>query len=360
MRLLRDGAEAYPAMLRAIESATDQVLIEMYWFSTQGIGETFLASICRASKRGVQVWLMFDALGSIGLDATRLEQARQAGVRIASFHPIWQWQTLLRLERLTRRNHRKLLCVDGWRAFVGGVNIADEWLSEEAGGQGWRDDVADISGPVARELSVCIRESWRDVGLSGPQPMMARKPCGATSVAVLSQAGFRQQRDAIRAYTERIRDARCSVYIANAYFIPGPRLMRELLSACNRGLDVRIMIPAESDVALVRHASRRAWTKLHSAGARVFQWLPSMLHSKTAVVDGSWVTLGSLNLDYLSLRRNLELNVSVQDAEFGRTAQASFLRDLECCVEVTADQVHFRSLGERMTEALCYWLRAWL
>ena len=262
---------------------------------------------------------------------------------------------------MTIRNHRKLLIVDSQLAFIGGVNIADEWLPKAEGGAGWRDDMARVCGPVLRDLCESFAACWRE---ACDEELKIRpvqtSPCGEVQAAVLAQAGYAEKRQALEAYVRRIWQAREQVWIANAYFLPDLRLRRALVGATRRGVDVRIVLPAHSDVELVRHASRAIWGRLLYAGVRIFEYLPSMLHSKTAVIDQQWVTLGSFNLDTISIRNNRELNLSVLNEDFAAKVAESMRMDQEHCREVTHNEYRNRSLSDRAAERALYWFRRWL
>jgi cardiolipin synthase len=359
--LLRDGAEAFPSMLRAIEAAEQVVWMEMYWFDSDQIGQRFFAALVDASTRGVAVRLMVDAFGSYSTDSACFQRLRAAGAQVVEFHPLRPFQRRVRLDRLTVRNHRKLLVVDFRQAFIGGINVADAWLPVEEGGQGWRDDVVRVRGPVVSGLTESFAASWLEAcGQTLGIPTEATQQIGKMKAAVLSQAHYSEKLGALQAYLTRLWQARDQILIANAYFIPNSRIRRALVMAARRGVDVKIMLPAKSDVPLVRHASRAAWGSLLRHGARIYEWQPSMLHSKTAVIDRQWTTIGSLNLDYMSLRNNRELNLSVLDDDFAAVVAASFDRDLASCREVDASEFQFRSLGERLLERVLYWFRWWL
>lgn len=363
VRLLRDGHEAYPAMLHAIDGAQRFVLLEMYWFAADRVGSRFVAALERAARRGVQVLMLYDAVGSFGLSPSDFGLLRQLAA-IVEHNPISPLHNRFHLGRATRRDHRKLLVVDGRAAFVGGINLAEAWLAPELGGEGWRDDALEVMGPVVAELTELFMATWRrnhsaPVGafafeaFSGPEG-------GRVRAAVLGQGGVLRRRQAIRAYLHWLRRARQRIWIANAYFVPTLRLVGALRGALKRGVEVRLLLPARSDVPLVRHASRALWGPLLRAGAEIYEWMPSMLHSKTALVDRRWVTVGSFNLDSLSIRRNLELNVSVLDSHFARRIEASFERDFAQSRRVDSSEFARRSAGQRLLEVLAYGLRHWL
>lgn len=363
VQLLRDGHEAYPAMLRAIEGARSFVLLEMYWFAADRAGGPFVAALEQAARRGAQVLMLYDAVGSFGLSPSQLGALSQWAT-IVEHNPISPLHKRFRLARVTRRDHRKLLIVDGRVAFVGGINIAEPWLRPESGGEGWRDDAIEVTGPVVSELVSLFMAIWRR-NHTAPVSPFSFEAClgqerGRVRAAVLGQGGVLRRRQAIRAYLHWLRRARQRIWIANAYFVPTLRLVAALRAALRRGVEVRLLLPAESDVALVRYASRALWGPLFRAGAEIHEWLPGILHSKTALVDRRWVTIGSFNLDSLSIRRNLELNLSVLDARFAREVEASFERDFSRSRRV--DRLAFvqRSAGQRLLEVLAYSMRHWL
>jgi cardiolipin synthase A/B len=369
LRLLRNGSAAFPEMLAAIASAEQQVLLEMYWFGSDRIGRKFAAALAAAAQRGLEVCVIFDAVGSVGSSDDMFVELEQAGVQVIEFNPIAPWKQRFRLAKLTRRDHRKILIVDGRIGFTGGINIADYWLPLEEEGGGWRDDMVRIDGPAVAGLSDCFALSWRR--LRGPQLRLtgfARQPLSLAgqgqprgqAVRVLGQHFLRTQRQISRAYLHYLRRAQRRIFIANSYFVPDGRVLRALARAARSGVDVRIIVPGQSDVDIVRHASRAVWGRLLRAGVRIFEWDESILHAKSAVVDGMWSTTGTFNFDYLSLRVNLEVNISVLDARFASALERSFLADFEQCREVSRVDFRFRPLGQRLLEFIAYRLRKFL
>jgi cardiolipin synthase len=358
--LLRDGSEAFPVMLDAIERARRRVLLEMYWVGNDAVGTRFRDALLRARQRGLDVRVVFDAIGSLGLSPSFFSPLRP-GSEVRVYNSLGQWRR--RLSHLTTRDHRKLLLADDI-AFTGGINIAEPWAPSGAKAP-WRDDAVRLEGPCTVDLAGCFEAVWCSAEKADdPAPLAVRARGGSGSegarVAVLPQAAARHRKLAFYAYHRRVVGARSRIWIANAYFLPNRRMTRALVDAACRGVDVRVIVPGRSDVEIVRHASRAVWARLLDAGARIFEWRPSVLHSKTAVIDGRWATIGSFNLDYRSYASNLELNVSVLNDAFARTVEASFARDLEQCDEVDAAHFARRSLPDRALERGAYWFRSWL
>jgi cardiolipin synthase len=368
LRLLRNGQAAFPEMLAAIAAAEEQVLLEMYWFASDGIGRKFAAALSAAAQRGVEVRVIFDAVGSVGASDEMFDGLSKSGVRVIEFNPIAPWKRRFRLSRLTRRDHRKILIVDGRTGFTGGINIADYWLPLDDGGAGWRDDMVRIDGPAVAGLCDCFARAWarlrgpklRLVGFGREALTLTDAPRRGQAVRVLGQHFLRTQRQISRAYLHYLRRAEQRIFIANSYFVPDGRVLRALTRAARRGVDVRIIVPGQSDVDIVRHASRAVWARLLRAGVRIFEWDESVLHAKSAVVDGMWSTTGTFNFDYLSLRVNLEVNISVLDARFAGALERSFLADFEQCREVSRVDFRFRPLGQRLLEFIAYRLRKFL
>jgi cardiolipin synthase len=369
VQLLKDGREAFPAMLDAIAQAREQVLLEMYWFASDRIGRKFAEALAAAAARGVEVAVIYDAVGSIGADPRQFEELARSGVSVVEFNPVAPWKRRFRLTRMTRRDHRKILVVDGAIGFTGGVNIGDPWLPEEQEGGGFRDDAARLEGPAVRGFLSCFYRTWRRAGGRALRPAPRARPslsgaaleaAGSQRARVLGDAYYRNHHSIWRAYIGRIQHAERRIWIANSYFIPDGSVIRALGKAAARGVDVRVLVPRQSDVLVTDWASRAVWPRLLRRGVRIFEWTGSILHSKTAVIDGSWSTIGSFNLDYLSLRSNLEVTLNVLDDGFGATMEAAFERDLESAGEVSLSEFRYRPLGDRLLELIAYRLRKFL
>lgn len=368
VRLFTSGDVAFERMLAAIDSAQRRVWLEMYWFAADGVGLRFFRALEAAARRGVRVSVLYDAWGSFGTPRLHFEQLRLAGASVLEFNPVSPMEQRFRLASLTQRNHRKVLMVDGFVAFTGGQNIADEWTSTH--GNGWKDEVVEVSGPVVFALEQAFVDSWQhahaESATSVPAPVLSSAESAratvapGVNVAVLTQAGLRQRRYALRAYLQRLRAATDTINIANAYFLPNPALVRSLVAAARRGVKVRIVVAGRSDVPFVTLASRAVWSKLLRAGVRLYAWRQSVLHSKLAVVDGGWVTVGSFNLDYVSLRRNRELNLAIEDAGFANTVNREFEAMVAASEEVTRAAFARRPFLIRALERLVYSFRTWL
>lgn len=359
--LLRNGEQAFPAMLRAIRDAEHQVLLEMYWFASDSAGRRFAQALAQAAERGVEVAVSYDALGSIETDLSMFRDLVRRGVHVLEFNPIAPWRRRFRLGRVMRRNHRKVLVVDGKTGFTGGINLADAWAPVNQGGKGWRDDMLCVRGPAVGGLTACFMTTWEAEGGVALTPASAPSlSSDDQAVRVLGQNTLRERRAIVRAYLYNIYRAVRRVWIANAYFLPEPRVVRALVWAARRGVDVRVLIPARSDVEVVRIASRAMWGRLLRAGVKLYEWPHEVLHAKSAVMDGRWSTVGTFNLDYRSIFSNIEVNVAVRDEAFGRVLERSFEQDFAASRRVDFDAFKRRGFADRLLSWVLYRFRTLL
>lgn len=291
IRLLDGGAEAYPRMLQAIESATRRVHLEVYTFEREGVGSSFLAALAAAAQRGVEVKVIVDGWGSIGESSAIQATLRAAGAKVRVYNPL----TSLFTGRAWR-NHRKILLVDERVAFIGGINIGDDYLGSEAE-PGWADLVLELSGDICVQLGAKLQAGRVELA-SGP-------------VRVLL-SGFGGGRRLRQRYLEAIHGAKEQVVLAHAYFLPDRDFMHALNRAAKRGVSVQLLLAGRSDVPFARAATMRLYRYFLRGGVHIHEWTASTLHAKAAVVDGRRLLVGSFNLDPLSLV-NLETLVDVED-----------------------------------------------
>jgi cardiolipin synthase len=346
-------------MLDAIANAKREIVLEMYWFDSDRIGTRFADALIERAQSGVAVRVVYDAFGSFGVEDTFFDGMRAAGVSVAVFNPLSAWGRHFSFGRLNRRNHRKILVVDGHVGFTGGINIADRWASVEDGGEGWRDDVVRIEGPAALRLRDVVYDLWARFDKRLERELMTAPalPEGESYVRVVANE-YRADRRAIRAaYLQQIRAATRSIYISNCYFVPDPAIRRALGAAAKRGVDVRVITAGNSDVPTVRYASRARYAWLMKRGVRIYEWSKTVFHSKTAVVDDVWCTVGTYNLDYRSWRFNLEVNVAIADASLGHAMRDAFLVDMDASVRIDERAWRARPVFEKLLEWMSYAVR---
>ena len=352
--LLRNGGEVYPEMLKAIRGARRSIRLETYMFISDAVGELFGQALAEAAERGVHVRVLFDAMGSWQSRRSFFRMLRARSVDIRPFKPF----TLSRgLRHLRQRDHRKILVVDGTVAFVGGVNISANW-APVGEGDDWRDDVLRIEGPAVHELERRFAATWR-MAFQDRVRRFLQKPvplppltAGTTSIAVLSS-----RRSIHRAYLHAIGRARSSVLVAAAYFIPDRRMLAALREAAERGVEVSLVLNGRSDHPMMVHVTRAFYEKLLVAGVRIFEWQKGVLHAKTAVVDGVWGTVGSFNLERLSLSFNHEVNAVFADPLLGRRLEESFRNDCGACREIDLASFRRRPWWQKVLEKVGYAFR---
>ncbi|MBM4776947.1 MAG: cardiolipin synthase ClsB [Archangiaceae bacterium] len=360
--LLRDGYQAYPAMLSAIEAAQSTITLETYILRDDGTGKRFIAALCERAKAGVEVLLLFDAWGSSVSDES-LDVMKQAGVKVHAFLPLRFASGLKKVvSRLLRRNHRKSLVVDGEVGFTGGLNVTDEYAAVADGGEGWRDTHLRIEGSGALQLETLFLTTWRrQKGPRFDEKRFVRPRVAACAAFNVVGNDFALHQKAIRkAYVDAIGRAKNTIFLTQAYFLPPGKLLKTMYKAVRRGVRVALIVAATTDVKLVLWGARGLYPKLLKNGVEIYEWQGRVLHAKTAVVDGTWATVGSSNLDSLSLRQNLEVNAVVVDADFGRAMESLFLDDLAHCERITHETVKGYGLIRRMLSWFAFQLRHWL
>jgi cardiolipin synthase A/B len=362
LKLLINGAETYPAMLDAIAAARAWVHFETYIFESDAVGLQFIEALCERARAGVEVRLMVDGIGSYGLEDAVGAQLTAAGVELVVYEPFWRrWG----LSRWIKRDHRKIMIVDGVRGFVGGHNIGLEYAAREVGGLGWRDTHLEVRGPAVGELETMFRSTWL-AARGKPFPLRARAgldgpPVSDGEWAMALGVDHRGRRSDIRRnLIHGIRRARRRVWAASAYFVPDPRIRRILRRAARRGVDVRLIVPEHSDLRSVQWAGEYTYARLMRAGVRIFLWKDSHMHAKTMVIDGVWSMVGSYNLDYISLVHNQEVVVLAIGERTGGQMEAMFEADLTHCRELDLERWLERPWPQRFMAALFYRFRRWL
>ncbi|HVZ72225.1 MAG TPA: phospholipase D-like domain-containing protein [Polyangia bacterium] len=359
--LLRHGREAFPAWLSAIDEAKTRISLEMYIFSDDKIGRRFADALLRAAKRGVTVRLLWDYVGSRLTPESFFRRLRDGGVHTIAYHRIRFWRP--RFWQLWRRDHRKILVCDGRVAFVGGLNISDEWLDASEGGGGWHDAAVGIEGPAVAAIEGLFLATWnrraRKRARLVPEGVGKLPPAGDTRLAVVANAELRERFAIRRAGLSAARDADRRIYLANPYFVPDKGIVHALQAAARRGIDVRLLLPRVTDARILDLASRNVFEPLLRAGVRIWR-STAFIHTKMLVVDGSFVSLGSYNLDHRSLRYNLEVVVNMLDERFNGAAVGLFDEEMSACAELSLADFQRRSWFDRVLEKLAYALRRWL
>jgi cardiolipin synthase len=357
LELLNNGDAFYPPMLAAVKSAKYSITIEAYIYWAGEIGATFAEALADRARAGCSVKILLDAIGSASIGAQILDVLEAGGCQVAWYNPI-RWYTL---GRFNNRTHRKSLIVDGEVAFTGGAGIADHWRGNARGPHEWRDMQIRLEGPAVVPLQTGFAHNWQTTTgelLSGDAyyPVIDRR--GPLAVQTLLSSPETGASNVRTMYYLSIVCARESIYIANPYFVPDPVAIETLIDAKQRGVDVRIMVSGiRNDNWLARHNSVRLFGRLLAAGIEIQEFNRTMLHQKTMVVDGRWVTVGTTNFDNRSFAHNEESNVCCLDRALAAKLEASFDDDLNGCERVTIDGWRRRGGWTRAQELVAAFLQ---
>lgn len=369
VELLVDGPTTYDAMFAAIENAKDHINMETFIIEDDEIGRHFAELLTSKQKSGVQVNLIYDSVGSISTPKEFFKPLKDSGVNVLEFNPI-NPLTARKGWQVTRRDHRKLLIVDGQVAFVGGINISSVYSSgsfgrskTNAGKPPWRDTHLRMAGPVVSEFQKLFMDTWKQ---QKGEPLASKNyfpEPGSKGNEVVRAIGSSPEEPYSQMYAtllSAINSAESQVFLTNAYFVPDPQLLAALKEAVQRGVDVRLLLPDKTDSVMVFYASRSYYDELLSAGVKIYERQDALLHAKTALIDGVWSTIGSTNLDWRSALNNQEINAVMLGQDFGAQMQALFEKDLGDSKQVTLEQWRQRSLAARMKERMARLWAHWL
>lgn len=331
VRLLCDAEENYGAWLGAIARATRYVHFESYIIHDDRQGAMFADAFIAKAQEGVPVRVLYDWLGAVGNSSLGYwRRLRRAGVDVRCFNPPqvttpFGWMS---------RDHRKTLVVDDEVGFVTGLCVGDRWVGDPIKGrEPWRDTGVEVRGPAVAEIERAFAAAWATTGPALPVLDTRVAPrAGDVNVRVIatepSIGGLYRLDKLVAALAHR------RLWLTDAYFIGGTSYVQALIGAARDGVDVRLLVPGSTDVPIVRALSRAGYRPLLEGGVRIYEWNGSMLHAKTAVADGFWSRVGSTNLNPFSWLGNWELDVAIEDAQFGQQMEHMFLRDLEHSTEI--------------------------
>ena len=347
------GQDLYADMLAAIESAKKQILFETYIWKGDEVGEQFKKALADAAARGVEVHCIYDGFANIVV-SPRFKRfpASMKVLRYPVYNAGWRFFDLRRYGR----DHRKILVVDDAIGFVGGYNIGTAYATE------WRDTHIRISGPGVWDLKRAFADFWN---------LNRRRLIGTSERPLLLETAsdweprIRTHRNVPRLwmfpirsmYIEAINRASHNVWLTQAYFLPDQDFVDTLKQAAERGVDVRLLVPLKSNHVVADWISRGYYGQLLRAGVRIFRFRDAMVHAKTATADGTWSTVGTANIDRLSLTGNYEINLEVIDEAFAKQLEEIFRTDESNCLELTLAEWEARDLHRRFTEKLLVPLR---
>jgi cardiolipin synthase A/B len=367
--LLFDGPQTMAAMMTAIAAAKDHINLETYIFDQDDLGLRFAELLMEKQRAGVQVNIIYDSVGTIGTPNEFFEKMRATGINLTEFNPVNPLKKF-GLWRLNNRDHRKILIVDGKIAFTGGINISKEYSRSSLfrskrksdSDFGWRDTHIQIEGPAVASLQWLFLATWASQNTADLPERRYFPPLAKAGNRIIRVIASKPDGnyEIYKAYALAMQEAKKSVHITVAYFAPDIQIVEALVQAARHGVDVKIVFPSLSDAGLVFHAGRSFYSELLDAGVRIYQLQESVLHAKTAVIDGVWSTVGSANLDMRSFVYNTEINVIVLGEDFGGMMESAFREDLNNSVEITKQEWEQRPLSDRLKEWAARNLEYWL
>jgi cardiolipin synthase len=350
--ILNNGDETYPRLWADLHAAKRSITLQMYYAQPGAVADSLAAIVAERARAGVRVLFLHDAFGSQNLRAEYFDRLRRAGVIVAVFRPLHWWT----LDQFSHRSHIRVVVVDGTVAYTGGFGLDDKWLGDGRTPNQWRDTNVRFTGPAATQLQAAFVAGWTEATgtlLTGDLlfPPEGFRPEGTQYAGLLHAAPTIGSTSAERFLALSIAAARRRLSISNSYFVPDDDFRRMLIDAARRGVDVRILTTSDqTDVKTTWYAGRARYEQLLEGGVRIYEYQPTMMHSKSLVVDGLWSSVGTLNFDNRSLAFNDESNLLVLDAAFGARMEQIFHDDLRFSREIDLERFRRRGWREKLWE----------
>jgi len=373
--LLIDGPDTYAAMFKAMENARDHINLETFIIEDDDTGRRFSDLLLKKQAEGVQVNLIYDSRGSLGTPAPFFQRLRDAGIQVLEFNPINPVETRGSWS-VAHPDHRKILIVDGKVVFTGGINISEVYSSRISGGSRqsggkqdkkapipWRDTDVQIEGPVVAEFQKLFLETWQQQkGAKLPERnyFPDLKAAGNALVRAVGSSPGESNRLTFVLYVSAIMFSEHSLHLTNAYFVPDDETVKALRDAAGRGVDVKLVLPGNTDTSLTLNAGRYHYSNLLESGVKIYERRDVLLHAKTAVIDGVWSTVGSTNMDFWSFSSNDEVNAVILSKEFAAEMEKMFTGDLAKSHEVRLEEWKTRPLLPRIKEWFAHQFERWL
>jgi cardiolipin synthase len=334
-RLLVDGQATFEAIFEAIEQAEHYILVQFYILRDDDLGQQLKSRLIERRKAGVNVYLLYDDVGSYQLSSDYIHELKAADIEVSGFTTLSRWKNRF---RINFRNHRKIVVVDGRQAFVGGHNVGDEYLGKDPEFGRWRDTHVALEGPVVKGIQLVFCEDWFWAAEQQLDLDWSLQACEEPGMNVLTlPSGPADGRETCTLFfMEAISSARKRLWIVSPYFVPDEQIMTALQLAVLRGVDVRIMLPAKADHMLVYLSSFSYLREAEQTGIRFFRYDDGFLHQKVMLVDDVWAVVGTANFDNRSFRINFEITMLFADKPFASEVEAMLIEDFKHCHEVTS------------------------
>lgn len=341
-KLFFKSSDVWNSLLEDINSATSFIDIERYIFCVDAVGMKFIEALEVKARSGIKVRIIADMVGSLGLYlSSEVKRLQRAGVEVVFFNPISLW----RIGNFTSnffRDHGKLAIIDNKIGYIGGVGIDET-------NETWRDTEIRVEGAVVSRMNAVFDRMWRYIHTGKFVFARVRNSIERDHDVLINAPRF-GRRSIYKAYLAKIRASKSYAYLTTPYFIPDFRMLATIRRAAKRGVDVRLLIPRSTEYRIINYSMRSYYTLLLSAGVKLYEYTPSMLHAKTAVVDDVWATVGTFNLDNLSSLLNYEVNICSSDTGLIQSLKDQFMKDIAVSKEVKLAEWKNRSLMDKIKE----------
>lgn len=350
--LLVNGKSTFDEMLRSISQATTEILLQSYIIRDDAIGARISQALLERAHHGVSVYVLCDAIGSLHLSQSFVDKLTAGGVHWAEFRSTGGRASRL---QVNFRNHRKLLIIDGREAFVGGLNIGDEYCGNDPEYGAWRDTHVRFSGAAVYGFQLTFLNDW--YWSTGSPPQLVWQPLnssmGDCAILPIPTGPADAMDSGALIFQSLFEAAETRLWLATPYFIPDQSLSNSLILAALRGVDVRVLVPANSDNRIIGLASRAYFEKLLDAGVKIYLYAPGFMHQKVLLIDDDMSYIGSSNLDPRSLRLNFEANIAVHSTTFAASVESMLKTDLHSSRRVDPRELRARSYTSRLASKIC-------
>lgn len=347
-----DGASKFESLKQDLLNAKKSILLQYYIFLDDIIGNEIADILISKAKQGVMVKVIYDHIGSFSARNRFFDKMKQHGVET---HPFFRVNFPHFANRINWRNHRKIVVIDGNIGYIGGMNIADRYVNGLPNGEEWRDTHFRVRGDIVESLIYSFAIDWNFLKKDPyiPEVKTERSEiCNLTGVQLVTGGPTERWNNLTLCFLRAISSARRKILIQTPYFLPNDGLLNALEAAALAKIDVRIMMPRNTDSRLLHYASFSYITQCLKAGIKVYLYEPGMLHAKAMIIDDNFVTAGSTNFDFRSFENNFECNLLIYDTEINRKMRAIFFNDLKRCKKLTLEQWKKRPLPQRFLESL--------
>ena len=352
VEILLNGDGTYPQLWKDLASAQRTITVQMYYSQPGKVADSLAKHLIERARNKVRVLLLLDAFGSQPLKKEWIQNLKNAGVEVVWLRPL-RWYTL---QKAARRSHVRAVVVDGRIGYTGGFGLADYWLGDGHHEDQWRESNARFEGPTVGALQATFAAGWAEATgelLTGDMffPKSAHADVGDVHAGLMHTIPSAGSTSAARFLALSIAGSRKTLYITNSYFVPGENFMQLLITAARRGVDVRVItVSGKTDIKTTWYAGRAYYEKLLEGGVKIYEYQPTMMHSKSIVVDGFWSSVGSMNFDNRSLSFNDESNLVALDRQIGAQMDSIFLDDIKWSKEIKLDEFKKRPLSGKILE----------